>query len=97
VGIVQLRAAEHGGRISKPFPKDFSKLPSLSFVVPNEQDDMHDGSIAKGRCVAGKRISTHMQWAPYHNSLFIVTTDEDDHTNNRIATIFTGANVIKGT
>lgn len=27
------------------FPKDFSKLPTVSFVIPNVKDDMHDGTI----------------------------------------------------
>src|SRR5262249_53166204 len=31
-----------------PGPGAYATLPALSFVVPNQEDDMHDGSVATG-------------------------------------------------
>src|SRR5205085_3164154 len=30
------------------FPADFNQLPAVSFVIPNLNDDMHDGTIVAG-------------------------------------------------
>ncbi len=30
------------------YPTDYSQLPTLSFVIPNLNNDMHDGTIAQG-------------------------------------------------
>ena len=30
------------------FPTDYSKLPNVAFVVPNLDNDMHDGPISQG-------------------------------------------------
>ena len=29
------------------FPTDFTTLPTVSFVIPNLDDDMHDGTVAR--------------------------------------------------
>ena len=67
----------------KDFPKDFTKLPTVSFVIPNLIDDMHDGSIP-GSITAGdtwlkKHLDGYYEWAKANNSLLIVTFDENDH------------------
>jgi hypothetical protein len=36
------------GRDFSDFPLDFGSLPTVAFVVPNVDNDMHDGSIQKG-------------------------------------------------
>ena len=72
----------------------FAQLPAVSFVVPNEQNDMHDGSIARGDTwLKNNIIDTYLRWARTHNSLLIVTFDEDgdDTPTNLIPTIFAGA------
>jgi phosphatidylinositol-3-phosphatase len=80
------------------FPKDFSKLPTVAWVTPNLQDDMHDGSIQQGDAWLKKNIDGYVQWAKTHNSLLIITwdEDEDDGGNNAIPTIFAGAHVKSG-
>jgi hypothetical protein len=79
------------------FPADFSRLPTVSFVVPNLQDDMHDGTIAQGDSWLQNNLDAYAQWAKTHNSLLIVTWDEDDYSGtNRVATLFVGQNVKPG-
>ena len=80
------------------FPtSDFSSLPTISFVVPNQQNDMHDGTIAQGDTWLQNNIDAYAQWAMTNNSLLIVTWDEDDGTqNNQIPTIFVGQHVKVG-
>ena len=79
------------------FPKDFTKLPTVSFVIPTLQHDMHDGSIKEADKWLRKHIDPYVQWANKHNSLLIVTWDEDDGSqNNKIATFFVGPMVKPG-
>jgi hypothetical protein len=79
------------------FPKDFSKLPTVSIVVPDLYNDMHDGSINAGDSWLKNNLNNYVQWAKKNNSLFILTFDEDDgRNNNHIVTIFTGKTVRKG-
>ena len=79
------------------FPQDFTKLPTVSLVMPDQRNDMHDGSIAQGDAWLKQNIESYAQWALTHNSLLIVTWDEDNGSEgNRIATIFAGAMVKPG-
>ena len=79
------------------FPTDLSKLPSLSFVIPNLQDDMHDGSIQRGDQWLSTHLGAYATWATSHNSLLVVTTDEDDRSHaNHITTILAGAHIAAG-
>jgi hypothetical protein len=79
------------------FPTDFSQLPTVAFVVPNQQHDMHSGSIVAGDTWAQQRLDPYVQWASTHNSLLIVTWDEDDGSAaNHILTLFAGAHVQAG-
>ena len=79
------------------FPSDYSTLPTVSFVIPNQQDDMHSGSIQQADSWLQNNIDSYAQWAQTHNSLLIVTWDEDDsNSGNHIATIFSGASVKPG-
>ena len=79
------------------FPTDFSQLPALSYVVPNLNNDMHNGTIAAADKWAQTNLGAYAQWAKSNNSLLIVETDEDDYTaNNNIPTIIYGADVVPG-
>lgn len=79
------------------FPTDYNNLPTLSFVIPNLNDDMHDGTIKQADTWLNNNISAYATWAKANNSLLIVTWDEDDSTeNNQIPTMFVGANVVPG-
>ena len=79
------------------FPGDFSTLPHVSIVVPNQQNDMHDGSIAQGDTWLQNNLGAYANWAKTNNSLLVVTFDEDESASrNRIPTVFYGANVAVG-
>jgi hypothetical protein len=79
------------------FPQDYTQLPTVSFVVPDQRNDMHDGSVAQGDAWLKQNLAAYADWALQHNSLLIVTWDEDDGSeHNRIATIFVGQMVKPG-
>jgi hypothetical protein len=79
-------------------PDDFSDLPTVAFVVPNLCNDMHDCGVAAGDDWAGENLPRYVSWAQDHNSLLIVTFDEDDHgsRDNLIATVLVGPMVRAG-
>lgn len=82
---------------SFPSSSNYSSLPTVSFVAPNLQDDMHDGTVASADTWLKNNISSYATWAQQNNSLLIVTWDEDDYTeNNQIPTIVVGAGVKAG-
>jgi hypothetical protein len=87
------------------FPTDFDKLPTLAIVIPNLDNDMHDGIFGvrrkKGDKWLRENLNSYKEWAKTHNSLLIITWDEDDKTvwgpketttppANRIPAIFVG-------
>jgi hypothetical protein len=79
------------------FPKDFTKLPTVAFVVPNLCDDMHDCSVATGDAWLKANMSAYADWAPSHDSLLVVTWDEDDSAGpNVIPATIVGAGVKPG-
>jgi acid phosphatase len=98
------------------FPSDFNLLPTVSFVVPDIDNDMHNGgipdSIKAGDRWLREHIGRYYEWARTHNSLLIVTFDENSHgtfpggltdpadplpeNRNRIATILAGAHIKPG-
>lgn len=79
------------------FPSDFTQLPTVAFVVPNEQNDMHSGSVDAGDSWLRTNIDPYAQWASAHNSLLIVAWDEDDgSTSNQVPLIFAGAHLRAG-
>lgn len=92
------------------FPSDFTKLPTVSFVIPNLDHDMHDGFPGTKRKAGDDwlrdNLNSYKEWAKTHNSLLIVTWDEDNKTvlakrvtkppANRVAAIFVGEMVKAG-
>ena len=79
------------------FPTDFTKLPSVAFVVPNLCNDMHDCRVSTGDTWLKNHLGGYATWARAHNSLLVVTFDEDDRSqSNRIPTLFYGAHVATG-
>lgn len=76
---------------------DFSGLPTVSFVIPNQDNDMHDGSFEAADEWLKTHIAPYVDWAMQHNSLLILTWDEDDFRgDNRIVTILAGQMVKPG-
>jgi acid phosphatase len=88
----------------------------VAFVVPNQFNDMHSGD-PQGRIKTGdawlkSHFEDYYRWAKHHNSLLIVTFDENDNTSgmkgptdprstdrvrkNRIASIVAGAHIKSG-
>ena len=79
------------------FPQHFENLATVSLVIPDQRNDMHDGSIAQGDDWLKQHIEPYLQWAMAHNSLLILTWDEDDGTaNNHIVTIMIGPMARRG-
>jgi hypothetical protein len=88
------------------FPKDFDKLPTVAFVIPDMDFDMHNigfkgnaAAIRRGDTWLKDHLGDYAEWAIKHNSLLIVTFDEDDYTTgneNKIVTIFYGAKLNPG-
>ncbi|MGA9489176.1 MAG: alkaline phosphatase family protein [Mycobacterium sp.] len=80
-----------------PAPANYAALPTVSLVIPNLDNDMHDGSITQGDTWLYQNLSQYASWARANNSLLILTWDEDDNTpRNQIPTVFYGANVRPG-
>lgn len=82
-----------------PDPSNYGSLPTLSFVIPNIDNDMHSGSVAQADTWLQQHLSSYAEWAKANNSLLIVLWDEsnDYFFPNRIPMIFYGANVKPGT
>jgi acid phosphatase len=83
------------------FPADFSTLPTVSIIVPNQQNDMHDGSdpdrIQRADQWLQARLERYVDWAQTHNSLLIITWDEDNgKSDNHIPTILVGPMIRPG-
>lgn len=90
------------------FPTDFTKLPDVAMVIPDLDNDMHDGLLGtrrtKGDTWLRDNLGAYAEWAKTHNSLLIITWDEDHlplprntkWPRNHIATIFVGEMVQPG-
>jgi hypothetical protein len=82
-----------------PTPSNYASLPTLSFVIPNLNHDMHNGTVAQGDSWLQQNLSSYAEWAKANNSLLVVLWDESNDYlfPNRIPMIFYGANVKTGT
>jgi hypothetical protein len=79
------------------FPTDYTKLPTVAIVVPNEQNDMHDGTVQQGDSWLKSNLDGYVQWAKSNNSLLVVTWDQSgSSTDNHIPTFFVGPMVQHG-
>ncbi|MFJ7962948.1 alkaline phosphatase family protein [Streptomyces sp. NPDC096324] len=79
------------------FPRDFRDLPTVSFVVPDLEHDMRDGSVRRGDTWLRNSLGDYADWAMTHNSLLVVTWDEDDGRGpNHIPTVLVGEHVRQG-
>ncbi len=94
----------------KDFPTDYSTLPTVSIVIPDLDNDMHDGSVKNADSWLANNLGLYYTWAKANNSLLILTFDENDHETsgltdpaaarpadrNRIVTILAGAHIKPG-
>jgi acid phosphatase len=88
------------GTVSQPFtafPSDYAQLPRVAFVIPDLDHDMHDGTIGQADSWLRDNLGGYVTWARSHNSLLIVTWDEDDDTaRNQIPGVLAGAHLRPG-
>jgi acid phosphatase len=86
--------------LSRPmtaFPTDYSRLPRLAFVIPDLNHDMHDGTVAQADGWLRQHLARYVSWAGRHNSLLVVTWDEDDKSaNNHVLGLLAGAHLRHG-
>ncbi|RDI60284.1 alkaline phosphatase family protein [Nocardia pseudobrasiliensis] len=81
-----------------PNSSNYASLPTVAYVAPNLCNDMHDCSIKTGDTWLKNNMDAYAQWAKTHNSLLIVTFDEDNgSSSNQIFTTFVGAHTQVGT
>ena len=101
--VAPIPANQFAGTLNKAFNQfpaaaNYAQLPTVSFVVPNQNNDMHDGSRKAGDDWLSANLNNYAQWAKLNNSLLIVTWDEDDYNaTNQIPTVFYGASLRNGT
>jgi acid phosphatase len=82
----------------KPFSTlpAYRKLPTVTFIVPDVDDDMHDGTIGEGDAWLKKHVESLTNWADSHDTLIILTWDEGYDDANTIPTILVGPMVRPG-
>ena len=78
----------HQPYTSFPTSANYSTLPTVSFVIPNLADDMHNPTlptlnyqataISNGDTWVYNNLTNYINWAKTNNSLLILTFDEDD-------------------
>jgi acid phosphatase len=79
------------------FPRDYRRLPTVSFVSPNVCHSMPDCSIGTGDRWMKKHLDRYSRWPTHHNSWMTVTFDENaGGTVNPIPTIIIGDHVRPG-
>jgi hypothetical protein len=84
---------------SKPMddlPRSYDALPTVSFLIPDVDDDMHDGSIEAGDTWLATHVKPLLAWADKHDTLVVLTWDEGYDADNTIPTIFYGPMVKPG-
>jgi len=75
-------------------PSDYAQLPTVAIVVPDMCHSMHDCGIAAGDAWAKQVLDPYVSWARRHDSVLIVTFDEDEGSSaNHIPTFVVGAGV----
>lgn len=67
----------------------FDQLPTVSIVVPNDQDNIHTGTKAAADAWLEANIKPYADWAAANDALLIVTTDEDgfDDASNGVSNV----------
>lgn len=84
-------------RLFSLFPSDFTTLPTVSFILPHLSHNMHDGTVQQASDWAKTNLDAYKVWASTHNSMLIITTDEDDvNGTNPIYTVFYGPMIKRG-
>jgi acid phosphatase len=75
----------------------YAALPTVAFIVPNEEHDMHSAPVAQGDDWLRSNIGPLLRWARGHNTLVIITWDEGrSFFSNHIPTLIAGPMVRPG-
>ena len=76
--------------------KSFDALPTVAFIVPDVDDDMHDGSVKEADDWAEAHLTPLLKWAATHDTLVVFTWDEGYDLPNSIPTMFVGPMIRAG-
>ena len=85
--------------LSVPFSQltSYDTLPSVAFLIPNLQNDMHSASVARGDAWLRAHVAPLVAWANTHDALVVLTWDESGSPiTNHIPTLFLGPMVRPG-
>jgi phosphatidylinositol-3-phosphatase len=74
----------------------FEGLPTVTFIVPNVDDDMHDGTVKEADDWAEAHLTSLLKWAATHDTLVVFTWDEGYDAANSIPTMFVGPMIRAG-
>ena len=74
----------------------FDTLPTVTFIVPDVDDDMHDGTVKEGDDWAQRHLGPLLHWAAGHDTLVVFTWDEGFDAVNSIPTMFVGPMIRAG-
>lgn len=79
------------------FPKQFDRLPDVSFVISNDRNNMHDGSIRAADDWLKTHLGDYLDYCRDHRCLLILTFDEPGGKSAKnILTIVAGSPVKTG-
>jgi hypothetical protein len=76
--------------------RSFDGLPTVAFIVPNVDDDMHDGTVKEADDWAESHLTPLLKWAATHDTLVVFTWDEGYDAPNSIPTMFVGPMIRAG-
>jgi len=72
----------------------------VAYVAPNDDANMHSGTIAQGDQWLQHNLGAYAQWVVNNDSLLVVVWDESDSSSsdatNQVAAILYGAHVVPG-
>jgi hypothetical protein len=74
----------------------YDNLPTVAFIIPNVDDDMHDGTVEEGDAWLREHLGKLIAWAHTHDTLVILTWDEGYDEHNSIPLVFFGPMVRAG-
>jgi len=85
-------------RLHRPLDdlRSFDALPTVTFIVPDVDDDMHDGTVREADDWAAAHLAPLLRWAQTHDTLVVFTWDEGYDERNSIPTMFVGPMVKPG-
>lgn len=87
---------KNDSRPMSAFPASYDALPTVAMLIPDVDDDMHDGTIEEGDDWLRTHVAGLLAWADTHDTLVVLTWDEGFDQTNSIPTVFYGPMVKPG-